>query len=119
MKIKLGLFYLFILISIKVAAQTPIENKNIPDIFEVFSRPSVNKGKINIIQDEQIKDLINRYIENRHKDGKITGYRIRIFSDSGNSARQKAMNESTRFSSLYSDMPAPVIEMKLLILKFI
>jgi len=110
MKIKISLFCLFYIFSIRVVAQNSAENKIIPNIFEIFSKPTVSKGKIIILQDDRIKNIVNRYIEIRRKDGKINGYRIRIFSDSGNSARQKAYNESTRFSSLFPDMPSPAIE---------
>ena len=94
---------------VQLFAQTTASSKEIPDIFKVFSATSANQGKINILQDEEIKSLINRYTESRRKDGKIPGYRIRIFSNSGQPARQKAMNERNRFVELYPETPTYLV----------
>jgi hypothetical protein len=75
------------------------------NIFTSLSAPAANSGKVNVIQDEKIKILVERYIESRKKDGRLSGYRIRIFSDSGTSARQRAWNERTRFVKLFPEVP--------------
>ncbi len=111
MNFKFVLFILILLSTRGLSAQTTASSKEIPDVFVVFSSSSANQGKINISQDEEIKSLVNRYNESRRKEGKIPGFRIRIFSDSGQPARQKAMNERNRFVELYPEIPAyPVFE---------
>jgi hypothetical protein len=71
-----------------------------PDIFKQFVSSKPTEGKIVLHQDDAIKTLINRFVEYRRKEAKIPGYRIRIFSDSGQTARQRANSERTRFSQL-------------------
>lgn len=83
----------------------PVTNtKNYPDIFQVITTHSVEQGKVTIQQDEKIKTLVNRYVEFRRKDNKIPGYRIRIFSNSGQTARTKANAEKSKFNELYPDI---------------
>jgi hypothetical protein len=111
MNCKFVLFFLILLTTQVIFAQTTASSKDIPDIFKVFSSNSVDQGKIVIFQDEVIRSLVNRYAESRRKEGKIPGYRIRIFSDSGLPARQKWMNERNHFVELYPETPIyPVFE---------
>lgn len=97
--------FLFIYLSVLYTlAQIPNSGKPAYDIFKIISEPSANHGKIIIQQDEQLKTLVERYIEYRRKETTIPGYRIRIFSDSGNSARQKALSERNRFVKEFPDI---------------
>ncbi len=98
------------LVSFNSFAQYPGEGKDQPDIFKEVCKPSKDVGKITIVQDEQIKLLVNRYIEVHRKDNKIPGYKIRIFSDSGQPARQKAYSERDRFATTFPNMPSPAVE---------
>jgi hypothetical protein len=109
MNFKFVLFFLIFFSAQKGFAQSNINTKEAPDIFRIFSSTSANQGKINILQDDQIKSLVNRYTESHRKEGKIPGYRIRIFSDSGQPARQKAMSERNRFVELYPEMPTYLV----------
>jgi hypothetical protein len=109
MNFKLVLFFLILFSAQKGFAQSNTNTKEAPDIFRIFSSTSANQGKINILQDDQIKSLVNRYTESRRKEGKIPGYRIRIFSDSGQPARQKAMSERNRFVELYPETPTYLV----------
>jgi hypothetical protein len=84
--------------------QSAPNNKITPDIFKIVSTPSSNQGKVIVNQDDKIKDLVNRYIDYRRKDPKIPGYRIRIFANSGQSARSKALSEEARFKKLFPDI---------------
>jgi hypothetical protein len=97
------LFLLFILIPFSLNAQ---EQSKIPDnVFKKITAPVANGGKIAINQGSDIEFLVNKYIEYKKKRGTISGYRIRIFSDSGTSARQKASSERSKFMSTYPDIP--------------
>jgi hypothetical protein len=84
--------------------QTTTTVKNSPDIFQVISTNSTDQGKVTIQQDDKVKLLVTKYIEFRRKENKIPGYRIRIFSNSGQSARTKAYSEKSRFTELYPDI---------------
>jgi hypothetical protein len=79
-------------------AQAPTTN-----IFTVLSQSTPGQGNIVLHQSEALKNLVNRYTEKRRKDGVLPGYRIRIFSESGNLARQHMYTEKTRFMELYPD----------------
>jgi hypothetical protein len=105
MQIKNFLSLTLLLFSINLFSQTNNERKMTNDIFSSLSEPSFNSGRVNVFQNDKIKVLVNRYIEYRRKDGKLPGYRIRIFSDSGTSARQSAWNERTRFVKLFPEIP--------------
>lgn len=96
--------YLFTF-SISSLAQVHTDVKLTDDIFKKISEPTANTGMVTIIQDEQLKVLVSRYIEYRRKEGRIPGYRIRIFSDSGTSARQRAWGERSRFLKIFPDIP--------------
>jgi hypothetical protein len=86
-------------------SQSHVERKATHDIFSSLSEPSFSGGRVNVVQNDKIKVLATRYIEFRRKEGKLPGYRIRIFSDSGTSARQRAWNERSRFVKLFPDIP--------------
>lgn len=61
-------------------------------------------GEVNIIQDERIDLLLQKHIESNEKRGGIPGYRIRIFSQSGHSARQNANAIRAQFLNKYLDV---------------
>jgi hypothetical protein len=62
------------------------------------------EGKLNISQDERLNELIRRHISiNEQKEG-IEGYRIRIFSESGQGARPRATDARARFFNSYPDV---------------
>jgi hypothetical protein len=105
MQIKNFLSLILLLLTIHLYSQTNNDRKVTNDIFNLLSEPSYNSGRVNVVQDDRIKVLVNRYIEYRRKDGRLPGYRIRIFSDSGTSARQTAWNERSRFVSLFPEIP--------------
>lgn len=74
------------------------------NIFKQLTTSKGNEGKIHIQQDEALSRLMLQYIEYRRKEAKIPGYRIRIFSDSGQTARQRAFTERARFSQINPEM---------------
>jgi hypothetical protein len=82
------------------------ENLN---IFKNLTQANAGQGKVTVRQDEQIEQMVLRYIEYRKKDSRIPGYRIRIFSDSGTSAKTRAISEQNRFAVLFPDISAVLI----------
>jgi hypothetical protein len=105
MKLKNFLLFNLLLISYNLWSQTDYKIKMSDDIFSSLAETGLNSGRVNVIQNDKIKVLVIRYIESKRKDGKLSGYRIRIFSDSGTSARQRAMNERSRFVKEYPEIP--------------
>lgn len=59
------------------------------------------KGEINIIQDARLEQLLKRHAEINRKSEGIQGFRIRIFSQSGQNARNNANDTSARFYDKY------------------
>ena len=83
---------LFIFISETVPAQEVSDSiiEKIDFFRKLESKDGFFDGKIAINQDEAIRNLVlNHILFNKQIDG-IPGYRIRIFSESGQSAREKA-----------------------------
>ncbi|MFA6923085.1 MAG: SPOR domain-containing protein [Bacteroidales bacterium] len=67
---------------------------------------SQNEGNVEIIQDSKIDELVKLHINfNEHSKG-INGYRIQIFFDSGNNARNKAEKVKHDFLNKYPDTQA-------------
>jgi hypothetical protein len=88
--------------------------KNVPasrntDIFAMLNDPKSGTGTIKVIRDENINTLFYRYVEYNRNQNSIMGYRIRIFSDSGQPAKQKALNERARFIKDHSDVSAYLV----------
>lgn len=67
-----------------------------------------DNGRLSVNQDERIEELVNRHIRINEKKEGIPGYRIRIFSESGQDARPKATEVRAKFFNLYPDIEAYV-----------
>lgn len=76
---------------------------------QLFSsnRPSQENspaGRLVVNQDDRINELINRHISiNKQTEG-MPGYRIRIFSESGQGARPRATDVRAKFFNNYPDI---------------
>jgi hypothetical protein len=67
--------------------------------------PINNKeGEVRVIQDPRIDQLITRHVESNQKLSGVPGFRIRIFSQSGQVARQNANQVRAEFLKRYPDM---------------
>jgi hypothetical protein len=67
-----------------------------PQIFINLAQNDGQGGRIEIVQPVQVENLLKLQIANNRLQKGIPGYRIRIFSQSGQTARQKA--EEARMS---------------------
>jgi hypothetical protein len=74
------------------------------NIFTYLQHDSINKGHVTIIQDKNIERLFCKYVEINEQQKGFHGYRIRIFSDSGQLARDNANKVKTTFYTLYPDV---------------
>lgn len=62
------------------------------------------EGELRVIQDSRIDQLITKHIEANRKLSGVPGFRIRIFSQSGQVARQNANQVRAEFLKRYPDM---------------
>jgi hypothetical protein len=65
---------------------------------------SMKEGELNVFQDSRIDQLIQRHVEAKQRISGIPGFRIRIFSQSGQVARQNANQVRAEFLKRYPDM---------------
>ena len=61
-------------------------------------------GQIEIIQPEQAENLLKMQIANNHLQNGTPGYRIHVFSQSGQTARQNANNIRVQFMKNFPNM---------------
>jgi hypothetical protein len=99
---RIAYILLFLSVLQSVYSQTNT-GKNV-DLFSTVKHSTTGQGKVIIKQDTELQDFVNKYIEYRRKDNKVPGYRIRIFSDSGQPARQRANSERSKFVDKYPDI---------------
>ena len=76
-----------------------------------FSQNDTKKeGTITINQDERISELVDRHIEiNKASEGKISGWRVQIYTSSGTNSRNEAQNARKLFLSKYPEVGAYLI----------
>lgn len=74
-------------------------------IFDEVEYAENTEGKVRIVQDESIKTLVEKHQWAKSKYKGITGYQIRIFSNSGPSAKAEFDKTMARFSYLYDTIP--------------
>jgi hypothetical protein len=67
---------------------------------------STDGGKVTIIQSNDITKYIDRHLYEAGKTRGITGYRIRIYSNSGKEAFDKGPVVQAEFSNRYKDVRA-------------
>ena len=65
-----------------------------------------SQGEVNIILDDRIEENFYQPLQYNFKKSGIPGFRIRIFSDSGFDAKERALESRTRFMSKYENIEA-------------
>ena len=70
------------------------------NIFDVLSKPSLTSGTVNIEQSTMVKSAFSRHIAH-NSSRKITGYRVRIYFDNSQNARQKSESVASAFAAAY------------------
>ena len=75
------------------------------NIFKKLNQHRPNRGEVKIIQDSSILAFMNYQLESSRKLNGIKGYRISIFRDTGQDAREKCMEVRSRFKSKYDNIP--------------
>jgi hypothetical protein len=90
-------------------AQNNFSHSRESDIFAVLNDPKTGSGTVKVTRDDNIDILFYKHLEYNQKQNSIMGYRIRIFSDSGQPAKQKALNERAHFVKDHSDVSAYLV----------
>ena len=75
------------------------------NIFNRLNQNKYNRGEVEIIQDSSIVFFMYHQLKTYGKLNGIRGYRISIFRDTGQDAREKCMAVRSRFKSRYENMP--------------
>jgi len=63
-------------------------------------------GKVEIIQDPKVDILVAKHIQINQNKGGIEGFRIQIFSDSGNNSKNQAQATSDEFITKFPNINA-------------
>ncbi len=66
-------------------------------------------GKLDVIQDEKIDELLSKHIKINEINNTISGFRIHIFSQSGNNSKAAAFQCKSTFIAKYPDIEAYVV----------
>ena len=74
-------------------------------LIKIQQKNNANEGEVLIFQDMRINDLVYNHIEQNKRKGGIPGYRIRIFSDLGNTARDESQVAKAKFYELFPEIP--------------
>jgi hypothetical protein len=77
-----------------------------PQILVNLARNDGESGRIEIIQPPQVEHLLRMQIANNRLREGIPGYRIQIFSESGQAARQRSEDTRRDFMRSYPDLEA-------------
>ena len=110
-----GLFYgrfhlvvslsLFILLPVTLSAQDQSDIEK-PQILVDLAKTDGQNGIVELVQPVQVENLLKLQISNNLIQKGIPGYRIRIFSQSGQPARQKANDTRTTFMKSFPEIEA-------------
>ncbi len=70
---------------------------------------SNNPGRVEVIQDNKLDELLDKYLYYCQNYRFVPGYRIQIFFDSGNNSKKGAMATKASFITKYPDVEAYLI----------
>jgi hypothetical protein len=80
--------------------------QNYPDIFSRLESKKPGQGTLAITQDTKILSLVNTHLLRQKSMNGIMGYRIAIFSESGQEANKRADQARARFISRHEEVKA-------------
>ena len=75
-----------------------------PDMLLYLQSPADNGSHIILRQSTAIKELFNNYVARNHYK-RLQGFRVRIFFDNSQNARQRALEAEANFRTQYPDIP--------------
>ena len=68
-----------------------------------------NTGKLDVVQDEKINELLSKHLKINEVVNTIPGFRINVFFQSGNNSKTGAMQCKAAFTEKYPDIEAYVV----------
>lgn len=81
------------------------QSTNSEDILTKLQTQQLDQGEVVVFQDMRINELLYNHLEqNKRKEG-VPGYRIRIYSNLGNTARDESQDIKARFYELFPEIP--------------
>ena len=89
-----------------IFAQTVAIAQEKPQILINLAQNDRQSGQIVVMQPEQLENLLSMQINNNRQQEGIPGYRIRIFSGSGQNALPRANETRTSFNKNFPEMEA-------------
>jgi len=98
--------FLLMIVALLVSPLWAQESENATgcsDVFQCLTATTSGIGKLKIVQDDKLKMQVLKHVEWHRTQKGMMGYRIRIFSDSGQPANKKASGERARFIKLFPD----------------
>jgi hypothetical protein len=93
---------IFSSVSLGQVSSAPVSSN---DIISKIQSKEFGEGEILIFQDVRIADLLHKHIEQNKRKGGVPGYRIRIYSNLGNTARDESQSAKARFYELFPEIP--------------
>lgn len=103
-----------VLMSIQITTQAQRDSSMVtPDVFEkIEADTNYYIGKVEIHQQQEIRELVHQHVANHYQVPGIRGYRIRIFSiyagPNNNDARERANQVKNQFQDQYPEVSAYV-----------
>lgn len=98
------LLFSFFMLTLSVLGQSSSNLHANGDIFQKLESNEEGSGEIVIFQDMRVNELMYHSVEQNKQNGKISGFRIRIFSNLGNNAREESQAIKTRFYELFPEI---------------
>ena len=98
---RFGLILLFVA---SLCGSLLAQENGVSDVFTMVNTPS-NGGRITIVQDAKLKQLVLSHIQSNSKIETMEGFRIQIYSGSSKKAKGEAMAAKAKMLSLYPDIP--------------
>jgi len=88
-----------------ICANIFAQSSNGDILTKIQQKNNSGDGEVIIFQDMRINDLVYHHIEYNKQKGGVPGYRIRIFSDLGNTARDESQVTKAKFYELFPEIP--------------
>jgi hypothetical protein len=82
------------------------QTTNRPYIISELQHQESGQGTIKVIQDKKIDELLGKIIDRNAHKGTIRGYRIQIFRENSQVARERARIARSKFISHFPDIEA-------------
>ena len=75
------------------------------DIFQMLSEYDTGRGSVSIVQSWSVRATVDYYIS-KAAERKLMGFRVRIFFDNSQNARDKSLEVATQFTTKYPEIPS-------------